>query len=106
VGIRIDGRRDISNRRVEDAARIGQHADANILADLDVGDVALADIGDEPDRGQIADGENWIGGDGLDVLADADFARNHRAADGRFYGRLWIDGRGRLEDRDFFVCPA
>src|SRR5260221_13123199 len=63
-------------------------------------------MGDEPYLRQVADGEDRIGGAGADVLAGADLALDHRAADKRRDDRLWVDLGGALVRADITVALA
>ena len=95
--------------RLERCLRIGEHGEVELLAGANLGRFAFADIGDQPDGREIADGEHRIDDAGrgvADVLAGADLALHDGAAERRVDRRLGADLALLLKRGDFRIGLA
>ena len=102
----IEGRCHIVELGVEDLAGEGEHDDVDRRADLHLGRVELAHVGDQPDRRQVADRVDRVVGTGVDVLAEPDLTLDDGAGDRRRHDGLRADAIALLEVGDLLVAAA
>src|SRR4029453_6211023 len=105
-GRRIERRGHVGDLGRERAVGIGEHGKVDLLADAHDRRFGLADIGDDPDGGQIADDEDRVGLTAADILPRPDLALHNRPRDRGGNQRGRIDRSLLLEISDLLIGLA
>src|ERR1035438_4525953 len=81
--VRVENGSDVADPSGEKFVGIGAHANIRVLSQMNVGEIVFKDIAQDPDAGQVGDGERVRGALPLDAGGVRDLLIGYHARDWR-----------------------